>query len=573
LDRRLTTIVATDVVGYSRLMENDEAGTLASLKVRRKDLLEPLVARHKGRIFKVTGDGVLLEFASAVNAVQCAVEFQAAMATANADMPDETKIVVRIGIHLGDVMVEGGDLYGDGVNVAARLESIADPGGICLSEDAFRQVRNKLDSAFDDLGPQSLKNIAEPVRAYRVAAPRPARKDALPLPDKPSIAVLPFANMSGDTEQEYFSDGITEDIITELSRFRSLFVIARNSSFSYKGRSVKVQEIGRDLGVAYIVEGSVRKVGNRVRVTAQLIEAATGNHVWAEKYDREIVDLFDVQDELVRSIASAVPGRIDESALERARRKPTDSLTAYDYLLRGESLGNADFGSAEAIMMYEKAIEIDPRCARAYIRLAVYHAYSNFIRGTFDQEAIRLAKLFAEKALACDPNDPQVQANSARTYIMVGEADWARIHIEKAIAANPNDIWVIRCAATVAVYLGNHAEAITFRDKHLRLDPHFPEATRETTFDICYMTQRYDEAISFFRGWRDPPIHMYLELAAAYAQLDRMEEARAAISEYYKRKPNGYDFDVALHTQLRMCARAEDADRWREGYRKAGLPV
>jgi TolB-like protein len=533
--------------------------------------LDPLIARHQGRIFKTTGDGVLVEFASAVNAVQCAIEFQAAMAAANGDLPEDRRIVVRVGIHLGDVMVEGSDLYGDGVNIAARLEGIADPGGICVSEDAYRQVRNKLDCGFEDLGPQTLKNIAKPMQAYRIAPSRPDADSALPLPDKPSIAVLPFANMSGDPEQEYFSDGITEDIITELSRFRSLFVIARNSSFSYKGRSVKVQEIGRDLGVAYIVEGSVRKAGNRIRVTAQLIEAATGNHVWAERYDRSIDDIFAVQDELVRSIASAVPGRIDESALERARRKPSESLTAYDYLLRGESLGNADFGSAEAILLYEKAIEIDPRCARAYCRLAVYHAYSCFIRGTSAQEAIRLAKLFAEKALACDPNDPQVQANSARAYIMVGEADWARIHIERAVAANPNDIGVIRCAATVFAYLGNHTEAIAFRDRHLRLDPHFPEATRETTFDICYMTQRYDEAISFFRGWRDPPIHMFCELAAAHAQLGQLEEARAAVADYEKRKPDGYDFDVFVRAHLRMCARREEADRWREGYRKAGL--
>ena len=565
--------MATDVVGYSRLMEKDEAGTLAVLKARRKDLLEPLVARHSGRIFKLTGDGVLIEFASAVNAVQCAVDFQAAMASANVDMPDETKIVVRIGVHLGDVMVEGSDLYGDGVNIAARLESIADPGGICLSEDAFRQVRNKLDSAFDDLGAQKLKNIAEPVRAYRVAAPRPARKDALPLPDKPSIAVLPFANMSGDPEQEYFSDGITEDVITALSRFRSLFVIARNSSFSYKGRSVKVQEIGRDLGVAYIVEGSVRKAGNRVRVTAQLIETATGNHVWAEKYDRELENIFDVQDELVRSITSALPGRLDEAALERSRRKPTENLTAYDFFLRAEHELMDKFGDNDAAVHYHKATEIDPRFARAYGRLATFHSYNVFLQGANGEEAVRLARSYAEKALAIDPGDAFVHAIAAQSYQMIGDHDLTRFHIDKAIALNPNETVVIRFAGQIFGYLGRRDESLVWKDRYLRADPHYADAIHETIFDIFYNAAMFDDAIASFQGWREPPAHMFCELAAAYAQLDRMAEARVAVAEYEKRKPEGYDIGVALRAQLRMCARAEEADRWREGYRKVGLPV
>ncbi len=573
MDRRLAAILATDVVGYSRLMEKDEAGTLAALKARRKDLLEPLVARHKGRIFKVTGDGVLMEFSSAVNAVQCAVEFQAAMASANAGMPDDTKIVVRIGIHLGDVMVEGGDLYGDGVNIAARLEGIAEPGGICVSEDAYRQVRNKLDCAFDDLGRQALKNIVEPVRAYCIAVAQPVVRPALALPDKPSIAVLPFANMSGDPEQEYFSDGITEDIITALSRFRSLFVIARNSSFSYKGKSVKVQEIGRDLGVAYIVEGSVRKVGNRVRVTAQLIEAATGNHLWAEKYDRELEEIFEVQDELVQAIATAIPGQLDEAATDLAKRKPSNSLTAYDYLLRGEALNMANYGIADAVPLFEKAIEIDPRCARAYCRLAFCHGYSVFRYGTSAEEARRLAQFYADKALATDPGDSLVQVMAAQTYQLIGDHDLARRHIERAIALNPNDITVIRFAGQILAYLGDQAEALKWIGKYLRFDPHFAEGVRETLFDIYYMTRRYEDAIESFLGWRDPPPHMVCELAAAYAQLDRMNEARAAVAEFEKKKPAGYDFGAFLRAHVRMCARAEEAERWREGYCKAGLPV
>ena len=565
--------MATDVVGYSRLMEKDEAGTLAALKARRKDLLEPLVARHKGRIFKVTGDGVLLEFASAVNAVQCAVDFQAAMAKANADLPDETRIVVRIGIHLGDVMVEGSDLYGDGVNVAARLEGIAEPGGVCLSDDTYRQVRNKLECAFNELGPQKLKNIAEPVRAYRVAPPRPVPKAARALPDKPSIAVLPFANMSGDPEQEYFSDGITEDIITALSHFRTLFVIARNSSFSYKGKSVKAQEIGRDLGVAYIVEGSVRKAGNRIRVTAQLIEAATGNHIWAEKYDRELADIFVVQDELVRSIASALPGRLDEAALERSRRKPAENLTAYDYLLRGEHVLWENYGTAEAANYFEKAIEIDPRCARAHCRLSTFHSYGILSRSAKDADAIRLARSYVETALAIDPGDAFIHAIAAESYQYLGDHDLARYHIDKAIALNPNESAVLRVAGHILSYLGRSDEALDWKDRYLRADPHCADSMRETVFDICYNAGLFDDAIATFQGWREPFAHMYCELAAAYAQLDRMDEAHAAVAEFERRKPKGFDFNVYRTAQGQMCARRDQADLWREGYRKAGLPV
>jgi adenylate cyclase len=573
LDRRLAAILATDVVGYSRLMEKDDAGTLAILKARRKEQLEPLVAKHKGRIFKLTGDGVLVEFASAVNAVQCAIDFQAAMAAANAGQPDGRQIVVRIGIHLGDVMVEGSDLYGDGVNIAARLEAIAEPGGICVSEDAYRQVRNKLDCAFDDLGRQSLKNIAEPVQVYRIGPSRPDARSALPLPDKPSIAVLPFTNMSGDPEQEYFSDGITEDIITALSLFRSLFVIARNSSFSYKGRSVKAQDIGRDLGVGFIVEGSVRKAANRIRVTAQLIEASTGNHIWAEKYDRELADIFDVQDELVRSIAAALPGRLDEAALERSRRKPTENLTAYDCFLRGEYKLMDRFGNADAAAYYRKAIEIDPNFARAYSRLATFHSYNVYLQGANDEEGIRLARSYTERALAIDPGDAYVHAVAAQSYQMVGDHERTRHHIEKATALNPNEPTVLRFAGQIFGYLGRHDESLTWNDRYLRADPNFADGIHETFFDVFYNAAMFEEAVATFQGWREPPAHMYCELAAAYAQLDRMEEARAAVAEFEKRKPEGYDIGVSLRAQLRLCAREEERERWREGYRKAGLPV
>jgi len=307
VQRRLAAILAADVVGYSRLMEQDEEGTLAALKGRRREVLEPLAAHHQGRVFKVTGDGVLVEFASAVNAVQCAVDLQQAMAAANGDQPDDRHIVLRIGINLGDVMVEGSDLYGDGVNIAARLEAIAEPGGILVSGTAHEHIKNKIKVGFDDLGSQTLKNIAEPVRAYRVTGtPAVTVAASKPATDKPSIAVLPFTNMSGDPDQQYFSDGITEDIITELSRFHGLFVIARNSSFQYRDKAVDVRLVARELGVQYLVEGSVRRMANRIRITAQLIDARTGSHMWSERFDCSISELFEVQDEVARTIVATL---------------------------------------------------------------------------------------------------------------------------------------------------------------------------------------------------------------------------------------------------------------------------
>jgi adenylate cyclase len=335
--RRLAAILAADVVGYSRLMEQNEAGTLVALKTRRKQVLKPLVGKYHGRIFKVTGDGVFVEFDSAVNAVQCAIELQQGMAAANDDLPEARRIVLRVGVNLGDIMVEGSDLYGDGVNIAARLEGIAEPGGVLVSGSTFDYVRNKIEAAFEDLGPQSLKNIAEPVHVYRVAdAPRVSGATPNVPTDKPSIAVLPFDNMSGDPGQQYLADGFTEDIITELSRFRQLYVLARNSSFRYRGADGG--RVGRELGVQFLVEGSVRRRGNRIRITAQLIEVSSGHHLWADRFDRHEEDLLVVQDEVVRTIVSTLVGRLQATRVERAKRKPPASLAAYECVLRGDSL-------------------------------------------------------------------------------------------------------------------------------------------------------------------------------------------------------------------------------------------
>jgi TolB-like protein/class 3 adenylate cyclase len=371
MERRLATILAADVVGYSRLMERDEAGTITALKSRRKEVLEPLVASHSGRIFKVAGDGVLIEFGSAVNAVQCAIELQQGMTSANASLTEVSRIVLRVGVNLGDVVIEGGDLYGDGVNIAARLESMAEPGGVLISGAAYDQVKNKIDTGFEDLGPQSLKNIAEQVRVYRIrlgGEKATTTRPVLALPDKPSLAVLPFTNMSGDPKQEYFADGITEDIITELSRFRSVFVIARYSSFQYRDRAVDVRRIGKELGVQYVVEGSVRKLDTRLRIAAQLIEATTGNHVWSERYDRTLADVFAVQDEVVQAIVARLAGQLAVFEAEKVRRKRTGHLGAYDCYLRGldEWRSAGPESNIRSNKWFAKASGLDPDYAREW---------------------------------------------------------------------------------------------------------------------------------------------------------------------------------------------------------------
>jgi TolB-like protein/Tfp pilus assembly protein PilF len=410
----------------------------------------------------------------------------------------------------------------------------------------------------------------EPVTAGESSTAKP-----LPLPDKPSIAVLPFTNMSGDAEQEYFSDGMTEDVITELTRFPTLFVIARNSSFAYKGRAMDVRTIGRELGVEYIVEGSVRKAGNRVRITAQLVEAESGNHLWAERYDRELEDIFAVQDEVVREIAATVPGQLDAIAAQRARRRPVKNLTAYDYVLRGEWHFGQEYAARDAVPLFEKAIEIDPQCARAYTWLANFHAYSVFRDGASIDEAGQMARSLAERALQIDPTDPAVQATAAEAYYMVGELDLARRHIERAIKLNPNDYVVMEFAGYVLAYLGDCEEGLRWLHRLSRHDPALfsRDAHREGFFDLYYMTRRYEDAIEAFRGWRNPPPHMYLALAAAFAQLDRIDDARTAMAQLERIRPEEFDAVKVAHAQARTCARQEDGDHWLEGFRKAGLDV
>jgi TolB-like protein/class 3 adenylate cyclase len=371
VNRRMAAILAADVAGYSRLMGVDEEGTHARLKAHRRELVDPKIAEHHGRIVKTTGDGMLVEFASVVDAVRCAVDVQRGMAERNADVPQEQGIEFRVGINVGDIIIDGDDIYGDGVNVAARLEGLAEPNGICVSRVVRDQVRDKFDLAFEDMGEQQVKNIARAVRVFRITAPSivqptPSAKPALALPDKPSIAVLPFTNLSGDPEQDYFADGIVEDIITALSRVHWLFVIARNSSFTFKGKAVDVKLVGRELGVRYVLEGSVRKSANRVRIAGQLVDATTGAHVWADHFDGALDDIFDLQDRVTASVVGIIEPKLRHAEIERARRKPTESLDAYDLYLRALAHFDVSYeGNLEALRLLRRAIEIDPQYASA----------------------------------------------------------------------------------------------------------------------------------------------------------------------------------------------------------------
>ena len=440
--RRLAAILAADVVGYSRLMERDEVGTLATLKDRRAEILQPLVAKHHGRIVKLMGDGVLVEFASAVNAVDCAVELQEAMDAANAGEAEDRRIVLRVGINLGDVMVEGSDLYGDGVNIAARLEGLSEPGGLCISGSVFEHVNGKLPHSFVSLGPQTLKNIERPIQIYRLAGkdgPGPAASAVeLPLPDKPSIVVLPFVNMSADAEQSYFVDGLTEDLITDLSKVPELFVIARNSSFAYKGRSIDVRQIARELGVKYVLEGSARRAADRVRINAQLIDARAGGHIWADRFDRDLADIFAAQDEVIGKIVEALVGKLTAASLKE-RYRPAN-LEAYDLCLRGRAAwAHSPEAGVEAIPLFERAIALDPNYAEAYRWLAISQntawVYMNRPMDPFRQ----LSMASAKKAVELDPDDSG--SHWVLAFVLLYERRWdeSAKEFEISLRLNPND--------------------------------------------------------------------------------------------------------------------------------------
>jgi TolB-like protein len=479
VERRLTAVLAADVAGYSLLMGRDEEGTLAKLKSFRKSLVDPAIAEHRGHIVKTTGDGMLVAFASAVDAARCAIKVQRDMAEQNDGVPQERRIEFRIGIHVGDVIIDENDIFGDGVNIAARLEGIAQSGGVCISDDTYRQIRGKLDIVFDDMGPQVLKNIAEPMRAWRMQIANVSRdtsaksRQPLALPDKPSIAVLPFQNLSGDPEQEYFADGMVEDIITALSHFKSLFVIARNSSFTYKDKAVDIKQVSRELGVRYVLEGSVRKAGNRVRIAGQLIEATTGGHLWADKFDGALEDVFGLQDQITTSVVGMIAPTLEHAEIERARQKPTDRLDSYDCYLRGMALANQRGSLAEAQTFFRKAFEQDPEYGAAYV-MAAYTLVRQ--QGTWGvpltaemrTEAIRLANL----ASTFGRNDAFALARSGHILTYLGrEYDRGASMVEQAIALNPNLAVAWFCRGFVALMGCDPERAIESFDRIIRLSP------------------------------------------------------------------------------------------------------
>ena len=579
--RKLAVILAADVAGYSRLMATDEEGTLATLNARRQ-VIDELIGRHHGRIFTTAGDSVMAEFASAVEAVRCAAAIQQEIERRNADLPQARRMLFRVGVNLGDVMVGGDNLFGDGVNVAARLESVAEPGGICISGALYDQVRNKVDLSFDDLGERSLKNLGDPVRVFGVrrdgaAAPgglpeRPAVTTSTRPSALPSIAVLPFANLGGDPEQEYFADGITEDLITELSRFQELRVIARNSVLPYKANPVRVQEVGRDLGVRYVLEGSVRKAGGRVRITAQLIDAATGHHLWAERFDRDLADIFEVQDEVTSRIVATLAGKLAESERRRVRSGQTENLEAYDCVLRGRELWErfTPEDNREARRLYEKAIELDPDYARAYASLAWTYLIEHSERWVGPEEQpLERALEIARRGVRVNPASHSNRLALGQVCLSKGLHDEALEALETAVTLNPNDADGYVFLAQALNRVGRPDEAIALIEKAQRLNPASPAWYAWNLGIACYLARRYEDAISALRRGRPLGAMAYRWLAASYAQLGREPDAKAAAEEYLKRTP---DFSLARHLQMLHFQHAEDRDHYADGLRKAGLP-
>jgi len=543
--RRLAVILAADVVGYGRLMQQDEAGTLAVLKVRRKDVLNPLVARHKGRVFKTTGDGVLIEFSSAVAALGCAVELQEGFAAANADLPAERQIVLRVGINLGEVLVEGGDLYGDGVNIAARLETLAEPGGICISRTMQEHVRGKVPYALEDMGPQALKNVAEPVGVYRLRAVGAAAAPAGIAPSAQphrgiSIAVLPFTNMSGDPEQEFFSDGITEDIITELSKFRILFVIARNTSFTYKGRAVNVRDIGRELGVRYVAEGSIRRAGGRVRVTAQLIDTATGHHIWAERYDRDLQDVFEVQDDVTRCIVTNIAPRLELEDLHGAHRRTPEDMRAYDHYLKAKVLVDTpvDIPDLEEARAYcDAAIALDPNYALAYAYKALSITIAKAMLDSGDiQEKMKIALYCAEKALALDPSDSKIHSVLAETTFHAKLYDRALVHSKRAIELNPNDADVLAASGYMQAGIGNPELSLRHLEMALERNPADPAWYHWMRGLTLSLLGRHEEALIDLDKYV-VNVSAIRTRTYALAKLGRMDEAREEMTKLLAARP------------------------------------
>jgi len=605
VERKLAAILAADVQGYSRLMNADEVGTLRLLTTYR-EVADALIDHHRGRIVGTAGDSILAEFASAVDAVQCAVDIQQALNTKNADLPLERRMEFRIGINVGDVIVEGPQIYGDGVNIAARLEGLAKPGGIWLSATVYDQVKNKVALSYEYLGEQAVKNIAEPVRVWQVHVGESGRRSPafeggsrrgstahhagahpslglqdstlspqaqLAVPDKPSIAVLPFINLSNDPEQEYFSDGITEDLITDLSKLSGLFVIARNSTFVYKGKRAKVQEVSKGLGVQYVLEGSVRKVSNRVRITAQLVDATTGHHLWAERYDRELQDIFALQDEISHKIVFALRVKLTEEEQERFRHSPTDNLEAYDAFLRGgEYYSRAtQEANAQARQLFEQAIALDPQYSAAYALLGLTHWLEWMYQWSQNPQTLEQAFDLAQKAVDLDDSLPLAHMLLGRACLAKKQLERALAETERAIALDPNDADGHAHLAALLNFAGRPKEAIGSLEKAMRLNPHYPYWYLYHLGVAYTFTRRIEEATAAFKRVlaHNPnflPAHTFL--AAIYSALGREQEAQAEAAAVLRISPN---FSLEVQRQMLPVTDQAGAELFFDLLRKAGL--
>jgi adenylate cyclase len=581
MERRLAAILAADVAGYTRLMGRDEAGTLARLTALRKETLEPLIAEHRGRVVKLMGDGFLVEFASLVDAVGCAIAWQARV-TDREKGEDDNALRFRIGINIGDVLIDDQDIYGDGVNIASRLEGLADPGGICISGDAFRQVRGRVEAEFDDMGERELKNVAEPVRVYRIGpGSEKAAKISSPRrdfaePDKPSIAVLPFNNMSGDPEQEYFSDGISEDIITDLSKVSGLFVIARNSSFVYKNKSVNISDVCRELGVKYALEGSIRRAGNRIRITAQLIEGAKGGHMWAERYDRDMTDIFEVQDDVTQKIVTALKVKLTETEKSRITESGTRNIDAHDAFLRGRDAlfgpGRDSEAFDRSLAHFKHAADLDPDFGAAYagIAMSLLLGFQNDWSAN-REKALVDAGGFVKKAIELGDDDAfchyvaSIHGMWTRDY-----ETWAR-EAERAHALNPNFALAVAARAIVHIYTGEPEKAIPYLERAIRLDPAFQHQQIHFLGVAHLVAGDYEGAAQLFRDriLLKPNTDLSRAfLASALGHLGRKEEAKEVWDELMKINPR---YSYEQHIGRLPFKDPADAKRITDGLTKAGL--
>ncbi len=594
VQRRLAAILAADVVGYSRLMGEDEEGTLAALTAHLTELIEPCIAEHRGRVVKTTGDGMLAEFASVVDAVRCAVAFQDGMKDRNAETPEAKRVVFRIGINLGDVIVQDDDVYGDGVNVAARLEGLAEPGGVIVSGKVREEVHAKLDFGFEDLGPQVVKNISDPVSAFQISAtakPKP-RSDNVdsppPLPDKPSIAVLPFENISGDPEQEYFTDGMTEDLITDLSKISGLFVIARNSSFAYKGKQTDVRIMGRELGVRHVLEGSVRRAGDRVRINAQLIDTVSGGHLWAERYDGNISDIFDLQDEIGDKIVSALQVELSEKELGEKKSTYTPNWEAYDHFIRGRQIAHEGYFArssrsnerltqsslAPARELFQRTIELDPGFAGGYAGLS--WVYSLGVRQRLsdspDQDKEEAHRL-AERAVEIDNAFGWSHTALASARLMLGRHEEAVDSAKAAVRAQPSDADAQGYLGLCLIWSCRPEEALPYLESALRLDPRFHARTISWLGYAYFGMRRYEDAVTALEQGTGPTgiiIHFNLVyLAASYSQSGRAKDASATIEKLLERYPS---FDIGALKKLLLYRDEADTELFCAAVRAAGLP-